>query len=123
MAALLAAVALTVAALPGTADAALPRWRGGIDLYRSGVFTTQKAWHWCTAADVQIIRNIVDHQTNHKKAQQRRFFDYLDQPIERVTGGEAAPSISKVLERAAIARTEEVVAGLKRVAANFGGGK
>jgi hypothetical protein len=28
-----------------------------------------------------------------------------------------------VLERAAIARTEEVVAGLKRVAANFGGGK
>jgi len=54
---------------------------------------------------------------------QRRFFDYLDQPIERVTGGEAAPSISKVLERAAIARTEEVVAGLKRVAANFGGGK
>jgi 2-oxoisovalerate dehydrogenase E1 component len=54
---------------------------------------------------------------------QRRFFDYLDQPIDRVTGGEAAPSISKVLERAAIARTEEVVAGLKRVAANFGGGK
>jgi 2-oxoisovalerate dehydrogenase E1 component len=54
---------------------------------------------------------------------QRRFFDYLDQPIQRVTGGEAAPSISKVLERAAIARTEEVVAGLQRVAANFGGGK
>ena len=77
LAALLAAVALTVAALPGTADAALPRWRGGIDLYRSGVFTTQKTWRWCTAADVQIIRNIVDHQTNHKKAQQRRFFDYM----------------------------------------------
>lgn len=54
---------------------------------------------------------------------QRRFFDYLDQPVERVTGGEAAPSISKVLERAAIARTEEVVAGLKRVAANFGGAR
>jgi 2-oxoisovalerate dehydrogenase E1 component len=52
---------------------------------------------------------------------QRRFFDWLDQPIERVTGGEASPSISKVLERAAIARTEEVVAGLERVRAAWGG--
>lgn len=43
---------------------------------------------------------------------QRRFFDWLDAPIERVTGGIASPSISKVLERAAIARTEEVVAAL-----------
>lgn len=43
---------------------------------------------------------------------QRRFFDWLDHPVERVTGGEASPSISKVLERAAIARTEEVTAGL-----------
>lgn len=46
---------------------------------------------------------------------QRRFFDYLDQPVARVTGSEASPSISKVLERAAIAQTDEVVAGLKRV--------
>jgi len=52
---------------------------------------------------------------------QRRFFDWLDQPIERVTGGEASPSISKVLERAAIAGTEEVVAGLERVRAAWGG--
>ena len=43
---------------------------------------------------------------------QRRCFDHLDAPIERVTGGEASPSISKVLERAAIARTEEVAAKL-----------
>ena len=52
---------------------------------------------------------------------QRRYFDYLDQPIERVTGGEASPSISRVLERAAIARTEEVVAGLERVRRGMGG--
>jgi len=51
---------------------------------------------------------------------QRRFFDYLDQPVERVTGSEASPSISKVLERAAIARTEEVVEGLNRVMRNKG---
>ncbi len=52
---------------------------------------------------------------------QRRLFDWLDQPIERVTGGEASPSISKVLERAAIARTEEVAAGLERARKNAGG--
>ncbi|UBH04530.1 MFS transporter [Leucobacter sp. Psy1] len=52
---------------------------------------------------------------------QRRFFDWLDQPVERVTGGEASPSISQVLERAAIAGTEEVVAGLERVRSAMGG--
>lgn len=51
---------------------------------------------------------------------QRRFFDYLDQPVARVTGREASPSISKVLERAAIAQVEEVAAGLLRVAEGFG---
>jgi 2-oxoisovalerate dehydrogenase E1 component len=51
---------------------------------------------------------------------QRRYFDYLDQPVQRVHGGEASPSISKVLERAAIAKTEEVVAGLRNAAAGFG---
>ena len=51
---------------------------------------------------------------------QRRFFDWLDQPVQRVTGGEASPSISKVLERAAIAGTPEIVAGLERVRDGFG---
>jgi len=51
---------------------------------------------------------------------QRRLFDWLDQPVQRVTGGEASPSISKVLERAAIARTEEVLAGLDRVRHGMG---
>jgi 2-oxoisovalerate dehydrogenase E1 component len=51
---------------------------------------------------------------------QRRFFDWLDQPVQRVTGGEASPSISKVLERAAIAKTEEVAAALERVRDGFG---
>ena len=46
---------------------------------------------------------------------QRRFFDYLDQPVQRVTGGIASPSISKVLERAAIARSEEVISKLREI--------
>lgn len=52
---------------------------------------------------------------------QRRFFDYLDQPVQRVHGGEASPSISKVLERAAIALQEEVVRGLEAAREGFGG--
>jgi 2-oxoisovalerate dehydrogenase E1 component len=46
---------------------------------------------------------------------QRRYFDWLDHPVERVFGGEASPSISKVLERAAIAKTEEVAVKLTEV--------
>jgi 2-oxoisovalerate dehydrogenase E1 component len=45
----------------------------------------------------------------------RRLFDWLDAPITRVTGATASPSISKVLERAAVARTEEVVEALRRL--------
>ena len=44
---------------------------------------------------------------------QCRFFNDLKGPVERVTGGEASPSISKVLERAAIAKKEEVVIKLQ----------
>jgi 2-oxoisovalerate dehydrogenase E1 component len=51
---------------------------------------------------------------------QRRFFDWLDQPVERVTGAESSPSISRVLEQAAIARVDDVAAGLERVRAGFG---
>jgi 2-oxoisovalerate dehydrogenase E1 component len=46
---------------------------------------------------------------------QRRFFDWLDHPVQRVTGGEASPSISKVLERAAIAQAAEVAEALRTV--------
>jgi 2-oxoisovalerate dehydrogenase E1 component len=37
-----------------------------------------------------------------------------------VHGTESSPSISKMLERAAIAKTEEVAAGLERVRDGFG---
>ncbi len=44
----------------------------------------------------------------------RRFFDLLDAPVRRVTGAEASPSISKVLERAAIAQKDEVARRARR---------
>jgi 2-oxoisovalerate dehydrogenase E1 component len=46
---------------------------------------------------------------------QRRYFDWLDAPIERVTGQVASPSISKVLERAAFAQAPEVAAKLTEI--------
>jgi 2-oxoisovalerate dehydrogenase E1 component len=52
---------------------------------------------------------------------QRRLFDWLDLPVSRVTGGEASPSISKLLERAAIASTDEVAAGLLAARDAMGG--
>jgi hypothetical protein len=61
----------------GSVDAALPAWDGSINLYRTGVFTTQKTWYYCTAADVQIIRNIVRHEESHSRAAQDRYFSYM----------------------------------------------
>ncbi|WP_141059800.1 dehydrogenase E1 component subunit alpha/beta, partial [Brucella melitensis] len=51
---------------------------------------------------------------------QRRCFDWLDQPIARVHGAEASPSISKVLEAAAAARPQDIEAGLRAVMAAQG---
>jgi hypothetical protein len=59
------------------ADAKLPAWDGGISLYRVGTFTTQQSWLWCTAADVQIMRNIVAHENDHSTSGQRRYFDWM----------------------------------------------
>ncbi|MGW4028344.1 alpha-ketoacid dehydrogenase subunit alpha/beta [Streptomyces sp. NPDC004838] len=52
---------------------------------------------------------------------QRRYFDWLDMPVERVTGAESSPSISRVLEAAAIAQTDDIVAALERCKAALGG--
>ena len=49
---------------------------------------------------------------------QRRLFDWLDHPVMRVHGGEASPSISKVLETAAIAGADDIAAALREFAAH-----
>ena len=59
------------------AEPKLPAWDGGVNLYREGTFTTQKSWLWCTAADVQIIRNIVEGASDHTTSGQRRYFDWM----------------------------------------------
>ena len=72
----IASLGLGLSASP-TEAAGLSRWTGGVDLYRTGTFSTQKTWLWCTAADVQIIRNIVGHHTDHTRASQQRYFDFM----------------------------------------------
>ena len=76
------AAAAAQIASPGThaatlPTALLPAWDGSIDLYRDGVFTTQKSWLWCTAAGVQIVRNIVERDNDHSTSGQRRYFDWM----------------------------------------------
>jgi len=46
---------------------------------------------------------------------QRRFFDYLDHPVRRIHGGEASPSVSKVLERATFVGEEEIAAAFREM--------
>lgn len=52
-------------------------WDGSVDLYRDGVFSTQATWLWCTAAGVQIVRNIVHRGADHSRAGQRRYFEWM----------------------------------------------
>jgi len=63
---------------PGSAAAAPPQ-RGNLtfDVYRPGVYSMQATWTWCTAASVQIIRNILLDQTHHSATQQGQFFAYM----------------------------------------------
>lgn len=51
---------------------------------------------------------------------QRRFFDYLDHPVQRIHGGEASPSVSKILERSAFVGDEEIVAAFTKMIADTG---
>ncbi len=65
------------ASVTATPAALLPAWDGSLDLYREGVFTTQKDWLWCTAAGVQIVRNIVERDEDHSTSGQRRYFEWM----------------------------------------------
>jgi hypothetical protein len=71
-------VALALApAVPAAAGAEFPTWTGSVDVYRPGVFTTQASWLWCTAAGVQIARNLVRGESDHSATAQRRYFDWM----------------------------------------------
>jgi 2-oxoisovalerate dehydrogenase E1 component len=51
---------------------------------------------------------------------QRRYFDWLDSPVQRVSGSESSPSVSFILESAALADTNTIIEALKE---NYGSNK
>jgi hypothetical protein len=62
----------------GPAAGASPQ--GGVatfDVYRPGVYSMQATWTWCTAASVQIMRNILFAGTDHSSANQGQFFAFM----------------------------------------------
>ena len=85
LARLVLVVAACVLALGGAAPAraaaapetAIPAWDGGVNLYRSGAFATQRTWQWCTAAGVQIARNIAFGESDGARARQDRYYRYM----------------------------------------------
>jgi hypothetical protein len=62
---------------PPASGAPDPGSRFSFDVYRPGSYSEQSAWTWCTAASVQIIRNIARREGDHAPARQRRFFRYM----------------------------------------------
>lgn len=78
---LVSVAALVLAAsilAPGSATAAPARGDSlTFDVYRPGVYSMQATWTWCTAASVQIIRNVLLDQTDHSATQQGQFFAYM----------------------------------------------
>jgi len=62
---------------PGVAAGATPGGTVTFDVYRPGVYSMQATWTFCTAASVQIMRNIRLARTDHGAVQQRQFFDYM----------------------------------------------
>ena len=75
----IAALFLMLFALAPVADAATSPQGGPetFDVYRPGVYSEQATWTWCTAASLQIMRNILFAETDHSSAHQQQFFDYM----------------------------------------------
>ncbi|MGD9538075.1 MAG: thiamine pyrophosphate-dependent enzyme [Alphaproteobacteria bacterium] len=77
-------------------------------------------WETISASVKKTNRLIVVEQTSRGPSlgarivqeAQEKLFDWLDHEILRVSGSQAAPVVSKVLEKAALANVDDVVAGL-----------
>jgi hypothetical protein len=68
------------ASRPASVDAAsesVPAWKGGINLYLDSAFATQRTWQWCTAAGVQIVKNIAEGESDGARSRQARYYRYM----------------------------------------------
>ncbi len=51
----------------------LKAWTGAINLYRSGVFSTQRRTAWCVGASIQMMRNVVKGESDHSYTNQETY--------------------------------------------------
>jgi hypothetical protein len=54
----------------------LKPWAGTYNLYRDGVFSTQRTITWCVAASVQMMLNIIYGTDDHSRESQERYIRF-----------------------------------------------
>jgi PKD repeat protein len=52
----------------------IPAWTGRMNLYRSGVFSTQATYTWCVPTSAQIMVNIIKGRSVHSSTEQYRWY-------------------------------------------------
>ena len=52
----------------------IPAWTGRMNLYRSGVFSTQATYTWCVPTSAQIMVNIIKGRSVHSATEQYRWY-------------------------------------------------
>jgi PKD repeat protein len=52
----------------------IPAWGGSMNLYRSGVFSTQATYTWCVPTSAQIMVNIIKGRSVHSATEQYRWY-------------------------------------------------
>jgi hypothetical protein len=67
----------------------LPPWTGAYNLYRSGVFSTQRRASWCVAASIQMMKNVVLGESDHSYANQETYMRSA-RSLDRYTAGDGA---------------------------------
>jgi PKD repeat protein len=52
----------------------IPAWTGKLNLYRSGVFSTQATYTWCVPTSSQIMVNIIKRRSVHSSTEQGSWY-------------------------------------------------
>jgi hypothetical protein len=67
----------------------LSPWTGIANLYRSGVFSTQRKASWCVGASIQMMKNVVLGQSDRSYANQETYMRSA-RSLDRYTAGDGA---------------------------------
>ncbi len=52
----------------------IPAWTGGLNLYRTGVFSTQATYTWCVPTSAQIMVNMIKGRSVHSSTEQGSWY-------------------------------------------------